>query len=427
MGQHKTPESIAVISAISRLGAALDYRVDPEWNIPGTEPNAEQIDLAFFISASAKMPVLAIEVDSADVPASMSNPMKIFGKPARTLVKPTFVFHVFLRVAGEDRRRMNAEGAFSTHNYRTYNFEKERNEFLADLIEVHCTIKSELDIVDFAIALDDDVWNSTDRYEVLDKAAKAGEITLGDIAQIVANTTHMKEYLARTARSSSLANIRVRDVSFAGRMFSWPLLLGLRAFLIPEDAKDLFEELREWQEGLELIFSPDTNCLGLSQEFDVAIVELAPPIFYLVAILFSGHKPAASTLCEQLLKRAIDGKLGGIWARYALLWCALAGLRVGADNVAQRAVDEINRLGGLPSSVLVKVPQAMQIDDSSEDWESVITSQSAEALTLDNLKSKLQLHAPLTLPVDALIARLLVDDTILSSLNDLLVTLRGKY
>jgi hypothetical protein len=147
MGRHKTPESIATITAIEKLGASLGYDVRPEWDIPGTQPNPEQIDLAFFIDESAELPAFAVEVDSADVPASMSNPMKIFGKATRDWVKPAFVFHIFLDVTEVDRRRMNAEGAFSTQNYRTYHFKEEKQTFLENLIDLHRSMRSEIDLV----------------------------------------------------------------------------------------------------------------------------------------------------------------------------------------------------------------------------------------------------------------------------------------
>ncbi|HEY1922933.1 MAG TPA: hypothetical protein VGG44_09315, partial [Tepidisphaeraceae bacterium] len=76
MGQHRTSQSIAVIRSIARLGKALGYDVRAEWDIPGTGPNPEQVDLAFFINSVAELPAFAIEIDSADVPASMSNAVK---------------------------------------------------------------------------------------------------------------------------------------------------------------------------------------------------------------------------------------------------------------------------------------------------------------------------------------------------------------
>jgi hypothetical protein len=153
MGEHRTSESIRVIDAIVELGESLGYDVRREWPIPGTEPNPEQIDIAFFIDAQASSPAFAIEVDSADVPASTSNAVKIFGKTAEALVKPFFVFHVFVRTADEGHRRDNTETLLRTHNYATYDFgtTAQRRTFVQDLVNRHRAVRAEIELYEFAL------------------------------------------------------------------------------------------------------------------------------------------------------------------------------------------------------------------------------------------------------------------------------------
>jgi hypothetical protein len=424
MGQHKTRQSVTVITSIASLGAALGYDVRSEWDIPGTGPHPEQIDLAFFIATHAELPAFAVEVDSADVPASMSNAMKIFGKTTRDLVKPFFVFHIFLNVAQERSRRRNAETAFSTQNYCTYNFAEEEQTFLIDLIDRHRAINSDVDLVRLAHAIDDPVWDSVDRYVVLNAAWRDTGITLADIARISISTTHMQCALVRAAASQRITELRTSGLSFAGKMFRWPLLLGLRAHVLPDKAVGVFEELREWQEGPEIIFSSKNSCLGLSQEFDFAIAELAPPIFCLVAMLFSRHALAARTLCQQLLTRATDGTLTDVWVLYALLWCAIAGVKVGADEVAERAIARINILGGLPLSVLGDVPQPMDSEDGEPHWKGVLSSATPSAVSVAILKEKLEAVASGEDTLRSLVAELLVEDEILPSLNRRIASVR---
>ena len=424
MGQHKTPESTAVIASIASLGTALGYHVRPEWEIPGTGPHPEQIDLALFIAKDAERPAFAVEVDSADVPASMSNAMKIFGKPTRDWVKPSFVFHVFLSVAEQGSRRRNAEGAFNTQNYRTYSFDAEKQSFLLDLIGHHRAIRSEIDLVKLALAIDDPIWDPVDRYAVLSQAAR--EVPLDQLAQLTLYTNYMREALSRAVANQSVTDLATGELSFAGRMFVWPLLFGLRAVMRPEEAANTFADLRKWQEDPEeIIFHPSWTCLGLSPDFDVAISELAPPIFCLVAMLFSCEPAAARTLCEQLLARATDGKLNNAWERYALLWCAIASVRVGSDDVGEKAIARINVLGGLPTSVLANVPPTVSPDDGEDGWESVLSSTPSSLVSVALLKEQLS-HADIDEDdtPERLVAEVLIDNELMMSISHRVLSIR---
>ncbi|QDV91686.1 hypothetical protein RAS2_27900 [Phycisphaerae bacterium RAS2] len=418
MGQHRTSRSVAAIEAIESFGSSLGYRVIREWDIPGTQPHSEQIDLAFFTDEKTELPVFAVEVDSADVPASMSNAMKIFGKPTRDWVKPTFVFHVFLDVTEDDRRRMNAEGAFSTQNYRTYDFGHQREAFLTDLIDQSRSIKSEIDLIELARALDDETWDPVDRYFVLNHAGRLAHPTLTAIAAITISTSHMREALSRAVVSDGLEDMQNGPISFAGRMFSWPLVLGLRAHHAPTRAAETFKLFRRWQEDPKcIIFNAEHTMLGLSQDFDFAIVELAPPVFYFMTMLFRRERAAAKTLCEQLLTRVTDGSLCGVWERYGLLWSAAASVGANEDDIAQRAIDRINVLGGLPPSVLSVVPSPMKSEDDDADWESVLEASAPASVSLPLVKqAQASLQAGDETP-DELISELFVNDDILPELN----------
>jgi hypothetical protein len=340
-------------------------------------------------------------------------------------VKPLFVFQVFLEVAEDDRRRMNAEGAFSTQNYRTYAFNHERQAFLTDLIDRNRSVHSELDLIEFARALDDETWDSVDRYGVLGHATRPGQSSIAATAAITIYTVHFGEALARAVTSEAIEDMPHGEVCFAGRMFSWPLVLGLGAYHAPAKAAAAFKRFRKWQnDPMCIIFNAQHTMLGLSQDFDLAIAELTPTIFYLMAMLFRKERAAAKTLCEQLFDRATDGTLGNRWERYALLWCAVAGVKVGEDEVAQRAIDRINVLGGLPLSALSEIPKPGKSQDEDTDWESVLESSAAAPTSLSLLQQEQASVQIGDETPDELISELIVNDDILPELNHRVLRLR---
>jgi hypothetical protein len=428
MGQHKTPQSIAMIQAIESIGFSLGYRVEREWGIPGTLPNPEQIDLAFFIDENSVQPVFAIEIDSTDGPASMNNPLKIFGKPTNNWVKPLFVFQLFLDATEIDRRRMNAEGAFCTQNYRTYNFKQDRQVFLTDLLDRNRSVKSEIDLISFSRALDDDVWHSIDRYALFNYASQYTQANIADYAAITLSTTHLRQVLTRAVISDEFDTLSGGELSYFGTIFTWPLIYALRAHYAPEKANETFKLFQKWQYDPDcIILNPEHLMLGLSQDFDFTIVKLEPPVYCLIALLFQREREAAKYFCEQLLARILKSSLNSEWERYGLLWCSIACVKINENEIAQIAIDRINSLGGIPHVVLSQMPSPGYSEEDVDDeasWEFVLNSSDSSPISLKLLQeAQKMIQAEDSLP-DELVSEFLVNDDVLSDLNQRILSLK---
>jgi len=260
---------------------------------------------------------------------------------------------------------------------------------------------------------------------VLEHAARSAHATLAAIAAITISTSHFREALAHAVISDGMKDLPHGPLSFAGDMFNWPLVLGLRAYYAPAKAAETFTRFRKEQDdSMCIIFNAKRTMLRLSQDFDFAIVELAPPVFYLMTMLFRRERAAARTLCEQLFARVTDGSLNSVWERYGLLWCAVASVRANDNDIAQRAIDRINVLGGLPLSVLSVIPRPMKSEDDDADWESVLelSAPASVSLTLvEQAQASIQVGDETP---DELISDLFVNEDILPELNLRVLRLR---
>lgn len=424
MGEHRTLQSTKTIDALVLLGESLGYEVRREWEIPGTEPHPEQVDVALFVHEHGKSPAFVFEIDSADVPASTSNVVKIFGKTTASFVKPFFVFHVFIKTADLGHRRRNTETAFATQNYKTYDFadNQERRSFLLDLIDCHRAIRATVDIHALGLALDEDIWEGIDRYAVLEEASQrlnVGDSELADIAWLSLDSKCLRSALSRLVCGPRLDGLSKQGLTFVGRLFTWPLLLGMRAFLCdsPAKAAGTFREFREWQSAPEIIFNEKASMLGLSPEFDYAITELAPPMFCVVAMLFSRYPDGARELCDQLYTRATDGDLAPDWSCYALAWCAIAASKIGARDIAQKALDEINRIGGLPAGTFPLLVEPTYTEGDPGPWEVLMAKKKDEAPNAEQLGSLLGTVPPDGGRLPELVAEVLTNDDVVLDLN----------
>jgi hypothetical protein len=433
MGEHRTVDSRVIIDAFVELGEALGYDVRREWPIPGTDPHSERIDIAFFIDDKATTPAFAIEVDSSDAASSTSNAVKIFGKSTAALVKPYFVFHIFLKSASQGHRRQNTAVLLCTQNYKTYDFAEpqERTIFLKDLVVRHRAIQSTISLSAFGLAIDRPEWDAVDRYELLGLAAREldpGESELTDVAWLSVKSRNLKDALTDLVCSPRIESCSAADLSFVGQHFLWPLLFGLRAYAgEPSIAASAFREFREWQEQPEIIFSPTSSCLGLSQDFDFAIVELAPPVFCLVALLFQQQSVAAQQLCDQLYARATDEFLSPIWARYALTWCVIASIKNKYFATAQVALDKIDQLGGLPARIFPNLAAPGGNEDEESVWVTILKEgPNAKAPSIGVIEGGLNSLPPAQCPLTDLVARILFDNDFALVMHEEILRSRGN-
>jgi hypothetical protein len=426
MGEHRTPASKAIIDALAMLGTAFGYHVEREWKLPNTGPHPEQVDIALFVNAQSLQPAFIIEVDSSDGAAATSNAVKVFGKQTTHLIKPFFLYHVFLQTAANGQRVGNLSALFDKINYKAYNFgaNADRQNSVRDVIAHHAALRTSVDVEAFARALDDSVWDAVEPAGLLDALACGlglGVLTLSTMARVSIQSQRFLDALSWIVRKP-ISDVSVGQLSFSGHMFTMPLWRGLRAYTARSAVAMAveYESLRKWQSELEIIFNSERTMLGLSPEFDYAVTELAPPLFCLVAMLFGRYEKGAQELCRQLLTRATQSNLSPTWSRYASAWCVIASLRVGGDAVAiaERAIAEINRLGGLPLVALPFLTPPVYSEEEPSPWVQLMTQGNDVAITVDDFRSRLQ-----SVPQDAesltqLVAELLVSDDVLTNLNE---------
>jgi hypothetical protein len=255
-----------------------------------------------------------------------------------------------------------------------------------------------------------------------------GENELADIARLSVTARSFGEALSRFVRGPRVNGASSAGLGSAGSMFRWPLLIGLRAYLGDNaSAAAAFRDLGEWQAHVEIIFSPERTYLGLSPEFDLAIVEFAPPVFCIVAMLFLRDADAARQLCQQLYARATDGTLAQDWVCYALAWCVIASLKVRAHDVGQLALDGINRRGGLPTGAFPLLAGPSLSEEGPTAWELMLASSPRMPTpSLPEIDATLQSLTPAECGLPELVARILTDDEFTLGMNDLIVRMRPQ-
>lgn len=146
MGVHRRKPGQALIQRLTHLGESLGYCVVPEWPIPNTGTPPQQIDLCWFRDGSMVAPLFAFEIESRDVPAATNNAQKLFAKHSDHLLKPLFMFHVFLEGNEASPRLVDLRESYGRFNYRVYN--ATALESLAqDILSQHRRVTSELNIL----------------------------------------------------------------------------------------------------------------------------------------------------------------------------------------------------------------------------------------------------------------------------------------
>jgi hypothetical protein len=104
-----------------------------------------------------------------------------------------------------------------------------------------------------------------------------------------------------------------------------------------------------------------------------------------------------------------------------LAWCVIASLRVGGDAIAEAAFAEINRLGGTPLVALAVLAPPVYSEEEPAPWVQLITHDNNVAVTLDDFRSRLELVPQSAASLTYLVAELLVNDDVLTDLNERIV------
>jgi hypothetical protein len=98
---------------------------------------------------------------------------RFFGKQTNRLIKPFFLYHVFLKTAANGQRVGNLAALFDKINYKSYDFgtSADRQQFVRDVIAHHAAFHTSVDVEAFACALDDSTWDAVEPTDLLDVLA----------------------------------------------------------------------------------------------------------------------------------------------------------------------------------------------------------------------------------------------------------------
>jgi hypothetical protein len=117
MATHQLAPGKKIISALVRLGEALDYRVEEEFQV---QVDGAKVDVAFLGEPGQRFPLMIFEVESRASGGMASNAIKVLGQSAEDFLKPLFFFHVVLSGRGGGSRVQPLQQLLGTHNYRLY-------------------------------------------------------------------------------------------------------------------------------------------------------------------------------------------------------------------------------------------------------------------------------------------------------------------
>src|SRR5487761_1486788 len=116
VARHTLPLGKAWIENLTRLGKALGYRVEEEFDVaqPGQEP--APVDLAWLRSAQDRFPLFIIEVETRPSGQMTYNAAKVFSQDTDLFEKPLFLFHLVLAGGQTSGRLQTATSMFGQFN-----------------------------------------------------------------------------------------------------------------------------------------------------------------------------------------------------------------------------------------------------------------------------------------------------------------------
>ena len=174
MGLHSRPRGKELISALTVLGEKLGYFVRPEYPVRDDVDSPPAVDVAWFVDATQKFPIMIFEVESGSSNTAPYNAMKALGTDRQVFEKPLFFFHLILGRATDSARIKTLEEQYGRLNYRVYQEGKRELTLLVnDILSQHRRVYPDADVREVVGALASDAWRGTvDLDEVLGHSEK---------------------------------------------------------------------------------------------------------------------------------------------------------------------------------------------------------------------------------------------------------------
>lgn len=420
MPEHRLPEGKSTLEWLVRLGHALGYWPEPEWEVPDPE-GSTFVDLAWLRRQGERVPLFLFEVESRPGSQLAENAQKVLSMPTELLPKPLFFFQLVL--TGGGGRPGRAGRAHATANYGIYEMERlvERDRFVADLLTQHARAAVGLD----AVAL----WDALSDPRAPEFAFPPAWVALERSAlEVPWASTYARLALRDPRFRDRMVRALVPEVngkpppidygSYWGETWSTPLHLGLLAALDPGLGESCLATLKRWQEnesdpGRMLMIAPYP---GLSRDYDSFVFFLAPYLWALLAALMARVPGIGRWVCGQL-RLIVEAPVPLALTAPAAVWLLHLAEIFDSENDWQVAEAHINEAGGLPWELVLKPPfGGPHFDDSETEWEEWEMALGAHPLPVDRAPFRHRMGVmpvpPLASPVEIALQLLVYNESI---------------
>lgn len=394
MAEHSLPAGKRWIANLLRLGRALDYDVDDEFNVAQPGEEAAPVDVVWLRSAEDRFPLFIFEVETRPSGQMTYNAGKVFGQDTDLFEKPLFHFHLVLTGGETSGRLKTATDLFGRFNYRVYRAECApiATTALCDMLSQHRRVAETLDVMSLASALDGADWSEIDLDSVWEHVERCGFVGSFEMtyAQLAATDDAFLPRLARRLRRE-LDGQEIDPLQYESVLATncAPLLhAAILALLDPASAMDCLARAIKWQgAGASARVRPSQQQSELQDDLAFAY---APAVWASLAGAV-GTDQARQWALEQL-----ELALGephrptplAVSACAAVWMLHVAGSGGDAHrNAYDRAADHIRRQGGVPRELLECPPGRGGPMDSIDAWEARLQIEPVEPPEWEALSS----------------------------------------
>lgn len=363
MPEHKLPDGQRWIGGLLRLGRALEYAAEPEFDVATAGSEVAPVDVAWLGSANDRFPLFIFEVESTPSGQMTYNAAKVFGQESDLFEKPLFHFHLVLKGGARSGRLDAAAALFGKFNYRVYRISAgEATQALCDILSQHRRVRSTIDIIDLAAALPPASWPEVD-FELFWRHVESCDFTARwgrDYARLALEDKRFVPRFARVIRAE-VEGTRVIDGaeydSFLGYHASAFLHAAIVAQEIPVLGPLCLQSLEGLQgEGSNRVLVPR---YGASEDYDGFLFSFMPSTWALVAASLRNCEGARRWVLDQM-QLVIDpgARVPSVLSTLTAVWMlhVAAGGREGTEQYFQAAANALNKAGGVPRAMLAKPP-----------------------------------------------------------------------
>lgn len=299
MAEHKLPEGKGWIDSLLRLGNALGYEAEDEFDVAVRGESEAPVDVAWLRSESDKFPLFIFEVESVPSGQMTQNAGKVFSRETDLFEKPLFHFHLVLGGSSDSGRVKTAQRLFGVFNYRVYMVAEPdaAGRALCDVLSQHRRVSDKLDIVALARSFESGIWRGLDLGAVWIHAEGIGFHApwlraYADLAAVDSKYLgHLLRVLEGELNQPHLNPAQYE--TYVGFHCGEAIHAGILGSQRPELGDRCLAQLKTWQtgDGLMKMVAP---YYGRNEEYDNFVFALMPAIWGLLAALWTRYQGLAN-------------------------------------------------------------------------------------------------------------------------------------